>query len=150
VSFRARLAIAAAAAVALAVVLASVAVYVVVRNELRGTLDSALRDRAAQVQHEPLRAFQAGDQAFLEPGPQLGGAPGYFQVVNANGETIRLPNETVELPVTDSVRDVASGDRGGYLSDADVAGVHMRRGRADGRFRGRCRGPLSFLGLSLA
>ena len=125
-SFRARLAIAAAAAVALAVVLASVAVYVVVRNELRGTLDSALRDRAAQVQHEPLRAFQAGDQAFLEPGPQLGGAPGYFQVVNANGETIRLPNETVELPVTDSVRDVASGDRRGYLSDADVAGVHMR------------------------
>ena len=125
-SFRARLAIAAAAAVALAVVLASVAVYVVVRNELRGTLDSALRDRAAQVQHEPLRAFQAGDQAFLEPGPQLGVAPGYFQVVNANGETIRLPNETVELPVTDSVREVASGDRGGYLSDADVAGVHMR------------------------
>jgi two-component system sensor histidine kinase MprB len=125
-SFRARLAIAAAAAVALAVVLASVTVYLVVRNELRGTLDSALRDRAAQVQHEPLRAFQAGDQAFLEPGPQLGGAPGYFQVVNANGETIRLPNETVELPVTDGARDVASGDRSGYLSDADVAGVHMR------------------------
>jgi two-component system sensor histidine kinase MprB len=125
-SFRARLAIAAAAAVALAVVLASVTVYLVVRNELRGTLDSALRDRAAQVQHEPLRAFQAGDQAFLEPGPQLGGAPGYFQVVNANGETIRLPNETVELPVTEGARDVASGDRSGYLSDADVAGVHMR------------------------
>src|SRR4029078_13065472 len=60
ISFRARLAIDAAAAVALAVVLASVAVYVVVRNELRGTLDSALRDRAAQVQHEPLRGFPAG------------------------------------------------------------------------------------------
>jgi two-component system, OmpR family, sensor histidine kinase MprB len=126
VSFRARLAIAAAAAVALAVVLASVTVYVVVRSELRGTLDSALRDRAAQVQHEPLRAFQAGDQAFLEPGPQLGGAPGYFQVVSADGDTIRLPNETVELPVTDAVREVASGQRGGYLSDADVAGVHVR------------------------
>ena len=125
-SFRARLAIAAAAAVALAVVLASVTVYVVVRSELRGTLDSALRDRAAQVQHEPLRAFQAGDQAFLEPGPQLGGAPGYFQVVSADGDTIRLPNETVELPVTDAVREVASGQRGGYLSDADVAGVHVR------------------------
>ena len=111
-SFRARLAIAAAAAVALAVVLASVTVYVVVRSELRGTLDSALRDRAAQVQHEPLRAFQAGDQAFLEPGPQLGGAPGYFQVVSADGDTIRLPNETVELPVTDAVREVASGQTG--------------------------------------
>jgi two-component system sensor histidine kinase MprB len=126
VSFRARLAIAAAAAVALAVVLASVTVYLVVRSELRGTLDSALRDRAAQIQHEPLRAFQAGDQAFLEPGPQLGGAPGYFQVVSAKGQTLRLPNETVELPVTDAVREVASRQRGGYLSDANVAGVHVR------------------------
>jgi len=125
-SFRARLAIAAAAAVALAVVLASVTVYVVVRSELRGTLDSALRDRAAEVQHEPLRAFQAGDDAFLEPGPQLGGAPGYFQVVSSDGDTIRLPNETVELPVTDAAREVASGQRGGYLSDADVAGLHVR------------------------
>src|SRR4051794_15508223 len=125
-SFRARLAIAAAAAVAPPRVFASGPVYRVVRAEPRSPLASALRDRAAQVQHEPLRAFQAGDQAFLEPGPQLGGAPGYFQVVNADGDTIRLPNETVELPVTDAVRDVASGQRGGYLSDADVAGVHVR------------------------
>jgi two-component system, OmpR family, sensor histidine kinase MprB len=126
VSFRGRLALAAAAAVALAVVLASVTVYVVVRSELRGTLDSALRARAAEIQHEPLRAFQAGDQAFLEPGPQLGGAPGYFQVVSANGDTLRLPNETVELPVTDAAREVAARQRSGYLSDADVAGVHVR------------------------
>jgi len=126
VSFRTRLAIATATAVALAVVLASATVYLVVRNELRDTLDAALRDRAAQVQHEPLRAFQAGDQAFLEPGPQLGGAPGYFQVVSADGRTIRLPNETVELPVTDAVREVASGQRSGFLSDSDVAGVHVR------------------------
>jgi two-component system sensor histidine kinase MprB len=126
VSFRARLAVAAAAAVALAVVLASVAVYLVVRNQLRGTLDSALRDRAAEVQHQPLRAFQAGDQAFLQPGPQLGGAPGYFQVVSADGDTIRLPNEAVELPVDDDVRAVAGGQGDGFLSDADVAGVHVR------------------------
>ena len=124
-SFRARLAVAAAAAVALAVVLASVAVYLVVRNQLRGTLDSALRDRAAEVQHQPLRAFQAGDQAFLRPGPQLGGAPGYFQVVSAGGDTIRLPNEEVELPVDDEVRAVANGQRDGFLSDADIDGVHM-------------------------
>jgi two-component system sensor histidine kinase MprB len=126
VSFRARLAVAAAAAVALAVVLASVAVYLVVRNQLRGTLDSALRERAAEVQHQPLRAFQAGDQAFLRPGPQLGGAPGYFQVVSADGHTIRLPNEEVELPVNEDARSVASGQRDGFLSDAHVAGVHVR------------------------
>ena len=75
-SFRSRLAVAAAAAVALAVVFASAAVYLVVRNQLRGTVDAALRDRAAEVQHAPLHAIRAGDQAFLEPGPELGGAPG--------------------------------------------------------------------------
>ena len=106
-SFRARLAIAAAAAVALAVVLASATVYLVVRNQLRGTVDDALQDRAVEIQHAPLHAIQTGDQTFLEPGPRLGGAPGYFQVVSADGETIRPPDETVELPVTDEVREVA-------------------------------------------
>jgi two-component system sensor histidine kinase MprB len=126
VSFRARLAIAAAAAVALAVLLASATVYLVVRNQLRGTIDSALRSRAAEVQHEPLRTIQTGEGAFLAPGPELGGAPGYFQVVGANGDTIRPPDETVELPVTDAVRAVASGQSGGFLADSRVAGTHVR------------------------
>ena len=125
-SFRARLAIAAAAAVALAVLLASATVYLVVRNQLRGTVDNALRERAAEVQHAPIRAFEAGDRAYLEPGPELGGAPGYFQVVSADGRTIRPPNENVELPVTSSVLSVASGQRGGFLSDSNVSGVHVR------------------------
>ena len=56
-SFRARLALVAAAAVALAVVAASAVVYVVVRNQLRGTVDNALRERAAEVSHAPVRAF---------------------------------------------------------------------------------------------
>jgi two-component system sensor histidine kinase MprB len=126
VSFRARLAIAAAAAVALAVVLASATVYVVVRNQLRGTVDNALRERAVEIQHAPLHAIQTGDDTFIDPGPELGGAPGYFQVVSANGETIRPPNETVELPVNEDVRAVASGQRGGFLSDGHVADVHVR------------------------
>ena len=125
-SFRARLAIAAAAAVALAVVLASATVYVVVRNQLRGTVDNALRERAVEIQHAPLHAIQTGDDTFIDPGPELGGAPGYFQVVSANGETIRPPNETVELPVNEDVRAVASGQRGGFLSDGHVADVHVR------------------------
>jgi two-component system sensor histidine kinase MprB len=126
VSFRARLAVAAAAAVALAVVLASATVYVVVRNQLRGTVDSALRTRAADVQHTPLRSFRAGDESYLEPGPALGGAPGYFQVVSADGQTIRPPNEEVELPVNDHARAVADGRSDGFFSDADVSGIHLR------------------------
>ena len=48
-SFRARLALVAAAAVALAVVLASVTTYVVVRDQLRDTVDDALQERADEI-----------------------------------------------------------------------------------------------------
>jgi two-component system sensor histidine kinase MprB len=126
VSFRARLTLVAAAAVALVVVLASAVVYIVVRNQLRGTVDSALRDRAADVSHEPIRAFKAGGKAFLAPGPELGGAPGYFQLLESDGTTVRPPGETVELPVSDRALSVAKGDAGGFLSDTHVSGVHLR------------------------
>jgi two-component system sensor histidine kinase MprB len=126
VSFRARLTLVAAAAVALVVVLASAVVYIVVRNQLRGTVDSALRERAADVSHEPIRAFRAGGRAFLAPGPELGGAPGYFQLVESDGTTVRPPGETVELPVSDRVLSVANGAAGGFLSDTHVSGVHLR------------------------
>ena len=96
-SFRARLALVAAAAVALAVVLASVVVYVVVRDQLRAPVDDSLKGRAADISRVPLRAFQAGDRAFLERGPGLGGAPGYIQVVTSDGDAIRAPDATVEL-----------------------------------------------------
>jgi two-component system, OmpR family, sensor histidine kinase MprB len=126
VSFRARLTLVAAAAVALVVVLASVVVYVVVRNQLRGTVDSALRARAADVAHEPIRAFRVGGKAFLAPGPELGGAPGYFQLVEPDGTTVRPPGESVELPVSTRVLSVAKGEAGAFLSDTHIAGVHLR------------------------
>ncbi|HEY3069945.1 MAG TPA: HAMP domain-containing sensor histidine kinase [Gaiellaceae bacterium] len=125
-SFRARLALVATAAVALAVVLASVVVYLVVRNQLRGTVDNALKDRAAEISRFPLRAFQAGDKAFLERGPGLGGAPGYIQVVTSDGDTIRAPEATVQLPVSEHVLEVAQGKSGTFFSDARVSGVHVR------------------------
>jgi hypothetical protein len=48
-TFRARIAIAAATAVALAVVLASVLGYFVVRGELRGQIDETLERRTASL-----------------------------------------------------------------------------------------------------
>ena len=124
-SFRARLALVAAAAVALAVLLASAVVYVVVRDELRGTVDAALRDRAAEISRFPLRAIQEGDRPVLE-GPGLGGAPGYIQVVQSDGTTIRPPEERVELPVSDHVLAVANGKGGPFFSDTHVSDVHLR------------------------
>ncbi len=54
-SFRARLTLVAAAAVALAVVIASVVVYLVVRGQLRGSVDSGLRTRANEISQMPTR-----------------------------------------------------------------------------------------------
>jgi two-component system, OmpR family, sensor histidine kinase MprB len=125
VSFRARLALVAATAVALAVLLASAVVYIVVRDELRGTVDDALRDRAAEISHFPLRAIREGDRPVLQ-GPGLGGAPGYIQVVQSDGTTIRPPDERVELPVSDHVLSVANGKGGPFFSDTHVSEVHLR------------------------
>jgi len=125
-SFRARLALVAAAAVALAVVLASVVVYVVVRNQLRGTVDAALRDRAAEISRFPLHAFRDGDEAFLERGPGLGEAPGYVQVVTSDGSTIRAQDARTKLPVSNRVLSVAKGDSGAFFTDGKVSGVHLR------------------------
>jgi two-component system, OmpR family, sensor histidine kinase MprB len=125
-SFRARLTLVAAAAVALAVVLAAPVVYVVVRSELRGQMDEALRERAQQLEHAPLRAIQAGTRAFLAPDPELGGASGYVQILRADGRTLRPPGENLALPADERARAVARGEGNDFLADGHVAGVHLR------------------------
>ncbi|HKI22158.1 MAG TPA: HAMP domain-containing sensor histidine kinase [Gaiellaceae bacterium] len=122
-SFRTRLALAAAAAVALAVVLASVTVFVVVRSELRAEVDDALRNRAEEISRLP--PDMVGRSLFGR-GPGLGGAEGYPQVVEPDGSTHRPPGNDVPLPVSDRVLDVAGGEGGAFLSDARVEGTHLR------------------------
>ena len=55
-TLRARLTLSAALAVAAAVVLASIAVYFVVRSELRSEVDESLRERVAAVEGPPFGA----------------------------------------------------------------------------------------------
>jgi two-component system, OmpR family, sensor histidine kinase MprB len=121
-SFRARLALVAAAAVALAVVVASFVIYFVVRGQLRGTLDSALRTQAAQLARTPFHDFEH----FTTPPSELGGAPGYPQLVNASGDVGGLPPDATKLPVTNRVKEVARTGEGTFLMDARVNGVHVR------------------------
>ncbi|HEX7256375.1 MAG TPA: HAMP domain-containing sensor histidine kinase [Gaiellaceae bacterium] len=122
-SFRTRLALAAAAAVALAVVLASVTVYVVIRNELRSEVDRALEQRAEEITRLPPDLVA---RAVLRPDAELGGAEGYPQVVFRDGTTRRPQGADVPLPVTDRVIDVARGEHHAYLTDARVEGTHVR------------------------
>jgi two-component system, OmpR family, sensor histidine kinase MprB len=121
-SFRARLALVAAAAVALAIVVASFVVYFVVRDQLRSTVDSSLKTTAAEIAQTPVHDFGH----FAIPSPELGGAPGYPQIVGVNGTPILPPGESVALPINDQVTSVARDGRGTFLRDAHVNGTHIR------------------------
>ena len=120
-TLRARLTLSAALAVAAAVVLASIAVYFVVRSELRGEVDESLHARAAAVEGPP---FGADFPRVRDP--LLGEAGGYFQIVAADGRTFRGPGATLPLPVDARTIQVAAGVREAFLTDATVSNTHVR------------------------
>jgi two-component system sensor histidine kinase MprB len=123
-TLRTRLAMSAALSVAAAIVLSSIAVYFVVRSELREELDSSLRERATLIATRP---GGRRDEPFPRiPPPLLGGAGGYVQLVAADGTAVRQAGATLELPVDSHTLRVASGEAGSYLSDASVSGTHVR------------------------
>ena len=127
-SFRARLALVAAVAVALAVVVASAVVFVVVRNQLRGEVDSALRARAEAIHQGPGMHIEAGPNGqgtYLDPGPFFNNV-GYLQAVRADGKAFRTYGEPGSLPV-DSRTIASAGGRGRpFFSDARVSRTDWR------------------------
>jgi two-component system sensor histidine kinase MprB len=120
-SFRARITLVAAAAVAVAVALGSFVTYVIVRDELRGSVDSALRERAAQAQ---LGVGRLGRFAVDFPRVPFGGTGAVAQIVPAD-DSFPIPGASV-LPETGRARSVAAGEGAPYLEDAHVDGVHLR------------------------
>ena len=120
-TFRTRLALASAIAVAAAIAVASLVSYGLVRAQLRGSIDDALRARARQVQVPvggPLGEFGL-------PDPLLGGAGGYAQLVTASGGVFRRPDAKIPLP-SEGARQVAAGTRDPYFEDATVADTRVR------------------------
>jgi two-component system sensor histidine kinase MprB len=116
VSFRNRLILSAALAVAVAVALSSVIVYFAVRRQLLDQVDTALLDRAEELQESP---------SHYEP-PPLGAAGGYSQVVTSNGGVILEETESVTIPTTRRARLVAAGQAGPFFTDMHVGGTHVR------------------------
>jgi two-component system sensor histidine kinase MprB len=127
VSFRARLALVAAAAVALAVVLASVVVWLVVRNQLYREVDNRLKTRAVELANSGLRPETPLDgKPFLEfhPGTFLGFD--YVQGVEANGTTLLTAYEARPLPVDRRAREAATGRGDPYFTTTHLGDTKMR------------------------
>ncbi len=136
-SFRRRLIVLSTASVALAIAVAAAATYVIVRAQLRESIDSSLRSFAGDVVTErapiqggveprPQRRPRAGEapSPFIGPAPDdephltvvlpsnpLGIQAGHAQIVDVDGQLARPPGRPVELPVTAAVRAVAAGTR---------------------------------------
>jgi len=118
-SFRARIALVAAAAVAIAVVVASGVVYLVVRDQLYGSVDASLRSSMDTIQHAPPFKFADGP-------PQPGVFGGYPQGVSDDGVTYIRRGQNLTLPVNERVLRVARGDEDTFIANANVKGNHVR------------------------
>jgi two-component system sensor histidine kinase MprB len=60
------------------------------------------------------------------PTPRLGGASGYVQLFQSNGEVVSSETRGSLLPVTAATRAVAAGRRGAFFSDATVGRTRVR------------------------
>ena len=119
---RRRLAYAAAGAVAVAVVLACAICYMVVRGQLRGQVDSALKAQAALVlQNGP--AGLGGGVVSLPP--NAGGPAPYGQIVSGGGAPFDSWGGEA-LPTDSGTQAVASGQPATTLRDVTISGNHLR------------------------
>jgi two-component system sensor histidine kinase MprB len=122
VTLRRRVGMAAGTAVGIAIVIAAIVIYWVVRGQLVGQVDDALRAQGAAVQ-------RVGNFALRSPFPTLsasaGGPAPYVQVALANGPQ-NLMSGDVALPVDSHVRAVASGKAGPFLTDITAGKAHLR------------------------
>jgi two-component system sensor histidine kinase MprB len=120
VSFRLRVTLLAAAAVAVAVAGSAAVVYVVVRHQLLGEIDSSLVGRARDFVQHPGPGSELG---YVQLGPRapLGGAPTYLQVIDSTGHGAR-----VVLPGLDRAKKLAAGEGKPFYTDGTYADTHVR------------------------
>jgi two-component system, OmpR family, sensor histidine kinase MprB len=123
---RRRLALVAAAAVAVAILLVALVCYIVVRGQLRGQVDDALRGQSVLVQHEGNFALGAGGGGEFPGLPETaGGRAPFAQVVSGDGSVL-LNRGGMQLPVDSSTRAVARGSLEIHFGDVNSGGTHLR------------------------
>jgi two-component system, OmpR family, sensor histidine kinase MprB len=121
-SFRLRVTLAAGAATLLVVVAVSVAVYLLVRRDLREQVDDSLGGAVAVgLDPEDVELPGRADLADrMTPDDQFPFTDRFMQVVDSDGDIVRNYTETA-LPVTGEVVDVARGERSSFLYDDETA-----------------------------
>jgi two-component system sensor histidine kinase MprB len=147
-TLRVRIAAVASLSVALAVLAAAIGLYVAVRSDLRGELDSQLRSRArifaragrlpraaAPGQQTPGGPFAAGGSGAavprlpgrVQPAP-FGAASGYVQFVSPSGSVVVPGGQSApaQIAVTAADRRIAAAGHGSMLSDRRLKGIQLR------------------------
>jgi two-component system sensor histidine kinase MprB len=104
--------------VAAAVAGSAAGVYVVVRHQLLGEIDSSLAGRAHDFVEHPPPGFELG---YVQIGPRLGGPPTYQQVIDSSGRGAAL-----DLPGMDRAKKLAASGGKPFYSEGTVADTHVR------------------------
>jgi two-component system sensor histidine kinase MprB len=136
-SYRRRLMLLAALAVAGAVALASIATYVLVRTQLRDSVDDGLRSLSERVGTAPeprdsLQRRQLDPEQtrreflLLLPSSPLGEQAGYAQVVSSAGNIQPPPDQEALLDAGPRVVAVAQGAAEPFFYDSELAGTDVR------------------------
>ncbi len=145
-TLRTRIAAVASVSVAVAVLAAAIGLYVAVRSDLRGEVDSALRSRAHGFVRSggpggppggaPGGGFPAGADderpggypGSVEPAP-FGAASGYVQFISPQGEVFVPGGQGAsrrKIPVTAGERAIAAQGSGSAFSERNVDGTQLR------------------------
>jgi two-component system sensor histidine kinase MprB len=116
-TFRRRLALSCTAAVAIAVILGSVLAYLIVRDTLRGQIDTALRNEVSRAGPPPDAPPAESSLAVLTGAPQV-----FVQTISKREATLALPG----LANSKAAHEVGAGKRAPFFADDTVRGVHVR------------------------
>jgi two-component system, OmpR family, sensor histidine kinase MprB len=120
VSFRLRVALLAGTAVAIAVAGASAVVYVVVRHQLLGEIDSSLVNRARDFVRHPGPGPGPGI-VTLGPRQAFGSPNTFLQVITSEGGGAYF-----KLPGLDRAKELAAAGGRPFFSEGEVRDVHVR------------------------
>jgi two-component system sensor histidine kinase MprB len=128
VTFRLRLAVAAALAVATTVAIASAVVYIVMRDQLRTSIDQQLQQQSQQVLNNSEFLHHAFERSgpFSAPPQGPSATATYFQVVSDDGSSYLPTNESVKVPVSKETLAVAAQKHAPFFTDARVGNKEAR------------------------